>query len=93
MGATQVLAAFIRPAPTAPSRKHWNLLHHWLGRLSIIVAWTTVYLGIYIYHDNPVYKVRDVVGSSMDDGWQLSGLNQMTYKCMAHGGCQYRIIT
>ena len=52
-----MLAAFIRPAPTSPSRVHWNLLHHWLGRLSILVAWVTVYLGIYIYHDNPLFNV------------------------------------
>ncbi len=54
----QMLLAFVRPAPTSPSRKHWNMLHHNLGRLCMIISWVTVYLGIYIYHENPVYMVR-----------------------------------
>jgi len=53
LAGTQVVAAFIRPAPDAPNRKYWNLLHHNLGRLTMLVAWTTIYLGIYIFHKAP----------------------------------------
>jgi len=56
LAGTQVIAAFIRPAPDAPQRKYWNMMHHYLGRLTIVVAWTAVYLGIYIFHEAPNYQ-------------------------------------
>eukprot|EP00798_Chlamydomonas_sp_ICE-L_P021420 gene21420-28384_t len=56
MAGLQVVAAFVRPDPKAAMRKYWSLMHHYLGRLSLISAWVTVYLGVYIYHENPVYQ-------------------------------------
>lgn len=46
----QLLAAFVRPAPDAASRPAWNVLHHNLGRLTLVVAWATLYMGVYLVH-------------------------------------------
>eukprot|EP00201_Polytomella_parva_P013235 CAMPEP_0175051630 /NCGR_PEP_ID=MMETSP0052_2-20121109/7917_1 /TAXON_ID=51329 ORGANISM="Polytomella parva, Strain SAG 63-3" /NCGR_SAMPLE_ID=MMETSP0052_2 /ASSEMBLY_ACC=CAM_ASM_000194 /LENGTH=421 /DNA_ID=CAMNT_0016315957 /DNA_START=307 /DNA_END=1572 /DNA_ORIENTATION=- len=47
----QILIAFaLRPAPTHRLRRIWNFFHHNVGRLAIILAWTTIYLGIRVYH-------------------------------------------
>jgi hypothetical protein len=37
-------------------REGWNHLHHWLGRLTIISAWATIYLGIYMAHGSIAYN-------------------------------------
>ena len=52
----QVLAGFIRPRPDSMYREGWNHLHHWLGRLTIISAWATIYLGIYMAHGSIAYN-------------------------------------
>lgn len=46
----QFVVAFIRPAPGAPRRPVWNFLHHNLGRGALLLAWATVYLGVYLAH-------------------------------------------
>ena len=46
----QVILGFIRPAPTATRRPFWNLAHHNLGRVTLLAAWTVLYLGVYIAH-------------------------------------------
>ncbi len=46
----QLLAAFARPAPAAAWRPAWNALHHNLGRLAVVVAWATLYMGVYLVH-------------------------------------------
>ncbi|GIL63770.1 hypothetical protein Vafri_17775 [Volvox africanus] len=46
----QVVFAYIRPDPGAKKRGLWNLVHHNLGRLTILLAWANVYIGIYIAH-------------------------------------------
>ncbi|KAG1674684.1 hypothetical protein FOA52_007208 [Chlamydomonas sp. UWO 241] len=52
----QVIIGFVRPAPDNEKlRPTWTLLHHNLGRLSILVAWATIYLGIVIAHGSPTY--------------------------------------
>ncbi|KAG1665215.1 hypothetical protein FOA52_002617 [Chlamydomonas sp. UWO 241] len=52
----QVVVGFVRPAPDSLKlRPAWNFLHHNLGRLSILVAWATIYLGIYIAHGSQTY--------------------------------------
>ena len=50
------MVGFIRPKPGAAIRKGWNHLHHWLGRLTIISAWATIYLGIYMAHGSTAYN-------------------------------------
>ena len=54
----QVILGFIRPTPTASIRTYWNLAHHNLGRVTVLSAWTTVYLGIYIAHGSPTYELE-----------------------------------
>ncbi|KXZ51832.1 hypothetical protein GPECTOR_11g271 [Gonium pectorale] len=51
-GAQVVLAHGARPDPSSPKRRVWNLLHHWLGRSVILLAWANVYIGIYAYHSS-----------------------------------------
>ncbi|EFJ42468.1 hypothetical protein VOLCADRAFT_121535 [Volvox carteri f. nagariensis] len=46
----QVVLAYIRPDPDHPRRGLWNLIHHNLGRATILLAWANVYIGIVIYH-------------------------------------------
>lgn len=53
----QLLLGFIRPKPgKGTKRKVWAMAHHWLGRLVTILAWTTVFLGIYIGHTSAPYN-------------------------------------
>ncbi|GAX80927.1 hypothetical protein CEUSTIGMA_g8362.t1 [Chlamydomonas eustigma] len=56
----QVILGFIRPNPTSHIRPKWNLLHQWLGRVTILAAWTTVYLGVYMAHESPVFQLSYV---------------------------------
>lgn len=51
MAGLQLLAAFIRPAPSAPRRPMWNMLHHNLGRATVLLSWATVFLGVYLGHE------------------------------------------
>ncbi|GIL79060.1 hypothetical protein Vretimale_45 [Volvox reticuliferus] len=46
----QVVFAYIRPDPNSEKRGLWNLVHHNLGRLTILLAWANVYIGIYLAH-------------------------------------------
>ncbi|GFR42660.1 hypothetical protein Agub_g3597 [Astrephomene gubernaculifera] len=46
----QMILGHVRPDPKHPRRGLWNLLHHNLGRLSVLVASANIYIGIYIYH-------------------------------------------
>ncbi|GLI65943.1 hypothetical protein VaNZ11_009624 [Volvox africanus] len=48
--AAQVVVAYIRPDPGAKRRGLWNLVHHNLGRITILLAWANVYIGIYLAH-------------------------------------------
>ena len=52
----QVIVGFIRPKPDSQVRPQWNMLHHWLGRLTIVSAWTTLYMGIWIAHASLTYQ-------------------------------------
>lgn len=51
----QMVMGFIRPDPSSSKRKYWNWLHWNWGRLTILAAWTSTYLGIYVYH-NGIFK-------------------------------------
>ncbi len=51
MAGLQLLAAFIRPAPSTPRRPLWNVLHHNLGRATVLLSWATVFLGVYLGHE------------------------------------------
>lgn len=53
----QVVLGFVRPAPKGNLRPAWNVVHHNLGRLSILSAWVTIYLGIVIGHASPTYNL------------------------------------
>ena len=57
----QVIIGFIRPKPDARVRPHWNMLHHWLGRLTMASAWATLYMGIWMAHTSLTYKANLVV--------------------------------
>ncbi|GFR42661.1 hypothetical protein Agub_g3598 [Astrephomene gubernaculifera] len=46
----QVVLGYVRPDPSHPKRGLWNLMHHYLGRAVVLLAWANVYIGIYIYH-------------------------------------------
>ncbi|GIL79077.1 hypothetical protein Vretimale_27 [Volvox reticuliferus] len=46
----QVVLGFVRPSPEHARRGLWNLVHHNLGRLTILLAWANVYIGIYLAH-------------------------------------------
>ena len=52
----QVIVGFVRPKPGSRPRPLWNILHHWLGRLTIFSAWVTVYMGIYMAHTSLTYQ-------------------------------------
>ena len=52
----QIIIGFVRPKPDARVRPHWNMLHHWLGRLTIVSAWTTLYMGIWMAHTSTAYQ-------------------------------------
>ena len=52
----QVIVGFVRPKPGSRPRPLWNILHHWLGRLTIVSAWATVYTGIYMAHTSLAYQ-------------------------------------
>jgi hypothetical protein len=52
--AVQAVAAFVRPHPHVALRGVWNAVHHNLGRVVILVAWVTMWLGVAIgYEDLP----------------------------------------
>jgi hypothetical protein len=52
--AVQLVAAFVRPHPQVALRGVWNAVHHNLGRVVILVAWATMWLGVAIgYEDLP----------------------------------------
>lgn len=52
--AVQLVAAFVRPHPHIALRGVWNAVHHNLGRVVILVAWATMWLGVVIgYEDLP----------------------------------------
>ena len=53
---SQVIVGFVRPKPGATIRKGWNHLHHWLGRLTMVSAWVTLYMGIYMAHESLAYQ-------------------------------------
>lgn len=55
--ASQVVLGFVRPSPTGNLRPAWNAVHHNLGRLTILSAWVTIYLGIVIGHAAPTYNL------------------------------------
>jgi hypothetical protein len=44
----QTVAAFNRPHPGQSLRGVWNFIHHNNGRLAILVAWATIWLGVAI---------------------------------------------
>ncbi len=58
LATAQVAVGFIRPAPDAKLRWLWNIVHHWLGRITLVTAWTTTFIGIYIAHESLAYQVR-----------------------------------
>ncbi len=58
LATAQVAVGFIRPAPDAKLRWLWNIVHHWLGRITLVAAWTTTFIGIYIAHESLAYQVR-----------------------------------
>lgn len=39
-----------RPRPDSPHRTQYALLVAWLGRVILVTAWVSVYLGIALYH-------------------------------------------
>eukprot|EP00128_Syssomonas_multiformis_P014085 Colp12_sorted_trinity150504_noHs@7230 len=56
IGLTAVILAFLqplnalaRPDKQASSRKAWNNLHWWSGRIAIVLGWANVFVGIDIY--------------------------------------------
>ena len=51
------MLGFVRPSPTGNLRPAWNVVHHNLGRLTILSAWVTIYLGIVIGHATPIYDL------------------------------------
>ena len=53
---SQVIVGFVRPKTGATIRKGWNHLHHWLGRLTMVSAWVTLYMGIYMAHESLTYQ-------------------------------------
>ena len=55
---SQVLLGLTRPKLDAPERPRWNTLHAHLGRLTILCAWATVTIGVYMAHTSAVYQVR-----------------------------------
>ncbi len=46
------MLAYLRPAPDHSRRGLWNLLHHNLGRVTVLLAWANVYIGIAAYHND-----------------------------------------
>jgi hypothetical protein len=53
---TQVILGFVRPKPDAVIRPVWNSVHHNLGRVTILSAWVTIYLGVYMAHGDLDYQ-------------------------------------
>ena len=53
---SQVIIGFVRPSPTSNIRPFWNAVHHNLGRLTIVSAWATLYMGIYMAHESLTYQ-------------------------------------
>ena len=52
----QMILGFVRPKPGGNIRPFWNAVHHNLGRLTIISAWATLYIGIYMAHESLTYQ-------------------------------------
>ena len=52
----QLILGFVRPKPGGNIRPFWNAVHHNLGRLTIISAWATLYIGIYMAHESLTYE-------------------------------------
>ncbi|KAG2423651.1 hypothetical protein HXX76_015168 [Chlamydomonas incerta] len=46
----QMVVGHVRPDPTHRRRALWNLVHHNLGRCTVLLAWANVYIGIYMAH-------------------------------------------
>lgn len=54
---SQLIVGFVRPSPTGRIRPFWNVLHHNLGRVTVLSAWATLYMGIYMAHTSEAYQV------------------------------------
>ena len=50
----------MRPSPTGSIRPFWNFLHHNLGRITVLSAWATLYMGIYMAHTSVSYQVSEL---------------------------------
>jgi hypothetical protein len=45
-----MLTTFLRPLNSDYKRYFWNLIHHYVGRFTTLLAWINVFIGIYIMH-------------------------------------------
>jgi hypothetical protein len=48
----QVAAAAIRPHPGVRYCDVWNIVHHNVGRLAILLAWVNIWLGVAFWHQD-----------------------------------------
>ncbi|MEW5318803.1 MAG: hypothetical protein WDW38_009990 [Sanguina aurantia] len=49
LASLQMIGGAIRPGHDSRLRSFWNPIHHNLGRISILIGWVMIYLGIWIY--------------------------------------------
>lgn len=48
LSVAQLLVGLIRPKPMTPRRPAWNQLHWWNGRVTLLLAWVVIGMGIYL---------------------------------------------
>ncbi|MEW5306052.1 MAG: hypothetical protein WDW36_008552 [Sanguina aurantia] len=49
LASLQMIGGAVRPGRDTRLRSFWNPIHHNLGRISILIGWVLIYLGIWIY--------------------------------------------
>ncbi|KAL8237139.1 hypothetical protein R6Q59_018220 [Mikania micrantha] len=57
LGCLQIMAILIRPTKDSKARKYWNLYHHNVGRVLIILAAFNVFYGIYLANAGSEWNV------------------------------------
>ncbi|KAK6918219.1 Cytochrome b561/ferric reductase transmembrane [Dillenia turbinata] len=52
----QMMAFFLRPNKDAKFRRHWNLYHHWFGRIALLLGVVNIVIGMQIAHAGDDWK-------------------------------------
>lgn len=78
---TQMLIAFIRPGLEHTHRWVWTMLHSNWGRLTILVAWANIGLGIYLFD-----SFYSTTGTRKYQDWTIAAVMLAAFFVVVHVG-------